>query len=102
MTGPIEQATDPTQRTVALARATVSDGRGPDADPAEQARAQRNRDLLGALPAPLERELVARAAHLIRHSPGPILDQLRTEPEQLAAAWRVPVEQARIRLRDRW
>ncbi|WP_067805683.1 hypothetical protein [Nocardia beijingensis] len=88
MSGPIERATDPTQLAVARVRARVLSGRGPHPDPEEQRRAQYFRDSLGALPAPIERELVALAAELIRTSPsGPILDRLRARFEQLYTHW---------------
>ncbi|MEU1952398.1 hypothetical protein ACH474_23040 [Nocardia rhamnosiphila] len=89
MTGPIEQATHPTQLTVAHIRARVLGGRGRDTEPGERDRAQRHRDMLGSLPAPLERELVALTSDLIRTTPtGPILPRLRQQFERLCADWR--------------
>ncbi|MTE13416.1 hypothetical protein [Nocardia aurantiaca] len=102
MTGPIEQALDATQLTVARARAEVLQGCGPDASPAEQAAAQHDRDLLGALPAPLERELVHLATTLIRQTPhGPISEPLRAQFDRLRTAWQVPEGPATARLRRR-
>ncbi|MEV3965075.1 hypothetical protein AB0M34_30015 [Nocardia sp. NPDC050193] len=89
MTGPIEQATHPTQLTVAHIRARVLGGRGRDTEPDERDRAQHYRDMLGALPAPLERELVALTNDLIRTTPtGPVLPRLRQQFERLCADWR--------------
>ncbi|MGV9839852.1 hypothetical protein ACWDUL_37440 [Nocardia niigatensis] len=102
MTGPIEQALDATQLKVARARAEVLRGRGRDATPAEQAAAQHDRDVLGALPAPLERELVHLAATLIRQTPhGPISETLRARFDRLRTAWEVPDGPATARLRQR-
>ncbi|WP_019925466.1 hypothetical protein [Nocardia sp. BMG111209] len=98
MTGFIEQATDPTQLAVAHVRARVLSGRGPGAGPGEQYRAQSGRGLLGGLPTPIERELVALAAELVRHTDrGPILDRLRLQFARLAADW--PASDDRVRAR---
>ncbi|PSL02700.1 hypothetical protein CLV30_1095 [Haloactinopolyspora alba] len=58
-------ADDP-QQAVTRARTQVLTGRGAGADRAEIARATRERPTLGALPAPLERELVHLHTALIR------------------------------------
>ncbi|MCX0269190.1 hypothetical protein NLM24_00350 [Nocardia zapadnayensis] len=104
MTGPIVRAADPTQLTIAHIRARVLGGRGLDTEPGERARAQRDRDLLGALPAPLERELVALTSDLIRSTPdGPILDRLRPRFERLCAHWQPPgTPPPRARLAPAW
>ncbi|WP_433490131.1 hypothetical protein [Nocardia grenadensis] len=89
MTGPIEQATHPTQLAVAHIRARVLGGRGRGTEPGERDRAQRHRDMLGALPTPLERELVALTSEVVRATPtGPILPQLRKRFERVCADWR--------------
>ncbi|MFD9614945.1 hypothetical protein ACFWWS_36830 [Streptomyces sp. NPDC059083] len=102
MTGPIEQALDPTQLTVARARADVLQGRDRDTAPAEQTAAQQDRDLLGALPAPLERELVHLATTLIRQTPdGQISETLRAQFDQICTAWQAPHNAANARLHPR-
>lgn len=103
MTGPVEQAADPTQHLVARARAAVLNGRGPHASAEEKAHAQHHRDLLGALPAPLERELVHLATELIRSCPGgSILEPLRAQFEDLATRWPAPADAVSARLTRAW
>ncbi|WP_040801537.1 hypothetical protein [Nocardia higoensis] len=88
MNGPIPAAGESTQLAIARVRARVLGGRGLGASAEERARAQRRRDLLGALPAPLERELVSCTGELIRTTPtGPVLDELRQRFEELCSAW---------------
>ncbi|KZM69878.1 hypothetical protein AWN90_04525 [Nocardia terpenica] len=88
---------------MARARTTVLGGRGRNAEAAELAAAQHDRDLLGALPAPLERELVAMAADLIRRQPhGETLDTLRTEFHRLSTRWSGPDTAAAARLHRTW
>lgn len=59
-----------TQRTVAAVRAQVMGGRGAGASSAEIARFTHERPTLGALPAPLERELVHLSTERIRAADG--------------------------------
>ncbi|MGI8882323.1 MAG: hypothetical protein ACR2KJ_17780 [Jatrophihabitans sp.] len=61
---------DPSDR-IAQLRAALLTGRGPGASEQEIAEHTRNRPLLGAVPAPVERALVARQAGHLRAG-GPI------------------------------
>ncbi|WP_067903124.1 hypothetical protein [Nocardia vaccinii] len=103
MTGPVEQAANPTQHLVSRARAAVLQGRGPGAPPDEKAHAQHLSDLLGALPAPVERELVHLATELARGRPdGSILEALRQQADELVAHWPAPPEAVSARLTRAW
>lgn len=71
LTGPAAPSAEETQEAVARARDQVLGGRGPGADQAEIEQWKRQRLTLGAVPAPLARELLHLDTARMRDRPGP-------------------------------
>lgn len=91
------------QAAVAAIRADVLRGRGPDVPTAERAAHQHERALLGALPAPLERELVHLATTFIRAgAENADAEAMQTKVDRLLRVWDPVLTERTARLLRTW